>query len=65
MFPFPPNPASTEAPADRPPTPPLEPEQPKPSLSIEDEEEVQGAAGLQHKTLLDIDRFTLCGNRID
>uniref|UniRef100_A0A3Q3VUI1 Uncharacterized protein n=1 Tax=Mola mola TaxID=94237 RepID=A0A3Q3VUI1_MOLML len=65
MFPFPPNPASPEAPAGRPPTPPPEPEQPKPSLSTEDEEEAQGAAGPQHKTLLDIDRFTLCGNRID
>uniref|UniRef100_A0A8C9XH18 Transmembrane anterior posterior transformation 1 n=1 Tax=Sander lucioperca TaxID=283035 RepID=A0A8C9XH18_SANLU len=42
---------------------------PAPSLSKEEECEVQGASDLKHRTpkkdLLEIDRFTICGNRID
>uniref|UniRef100_A0A671WAV7 Transmembrane anterior posterior transformation 1 n=1 Tax=Sparus aurata TaxID=8175 RepID=A0A671WAV7_SPAAU len=53
----------------RPPTPPPEPEQPLPSLSKEEEGEAQAASELKHRTpkedLLEIDRFTICGNRID
>uniref|UniRef100_A0A671W723 Transmembrane anterior posterior transformation 1 n=1 Tax=Sparus aurata TaxID=8175 RepID=A0A671W723_SPAAU len=56
-------------PASRPPTPPPEPEQPLPSLSKEEEGEAQAASELKHRTpkedLLEIDRFTICGNRID
>lgn len=58
---------SPAAPSSRPPTPPPEPEQP--SLSKEEEGEAQGASELKHRTpkkdLLEIDRFTICGNRID
>ncbi|KAK9518420.1 hypothetical protein VZT92_023726 [Zoarces viviparus] len=71
---FPPLPAdpSPAAPASRPATPP--PEQPAPSLSKEEEEEEeeeepQETSELKHRTpnkdLLEIDRFTICGNRID
>ncbi|XP_044061998.1 transmembrane anterior posterior transformation protein 1 homolog isoform X4 [Siniperca chuatsi] len=71
LFPPPPTDASPAASASRPPTPPpeLEPEQPAPSLSKEEEGEAQGASELKHRTpkkdLLEIDRFTICGNRID
>ncbi|KAM9357028.1 transmembrane anterior posterior transformation protein 1 homolog [Symphorus nematophorus] len=69
LFPPPPPDASPAAPASRPPTPPPEPEQPIPSLSKEEEGEAQGASELKHRTpkkdLLEIDRFTICGNRID
>ncbi|XP_054453265.1 transmembrane anterior posterior transformation protein 1 homolog [Anoplopoma fimbria] len=73
LFPPPPTDPSPAAPASRPSTPPLE--QPAPSLSKEEEEEEkeegepQGASELKHRTpkkdLLEIDRFTICGNRID
>ncbi|XP_076595407.1 transmembrane anterior posterior transformation protein 1 homolog isoform X1 [Chaetodon auriga] len=67
FFPPPPTDASAASPANRPPTPPPEPEQP--SLSKEEEGEAQGASELKHRTpkkdLLEIDRFTICGNRID
>ena len=40
-----------------------------PPLSREEEGEAQGASELKHRTpkkdLLEIDRFTICGNRID
>ncbi|XP_030252114.1 LOW QUALITY PROTEIN: transmembrane anterior posterior transformation protein 1 homolog [Sparus aurata] len=69
LFPPPPTAASPAAPASRPPTPPPEPEQPLPSLSKEEEGEAQAASELKHRTpkedLLEIDRFTICGNRID
>ncbi|XP_070769509.1 transmembrane anterior posterior transformation protein 1 homolog [Enoplosus armatus] len=69
LFPLPVTDASPAAPASRPPTPPPEPEQPAPSLSKEEEGEAQGAFELKHRTpkkdLLEIDRFTICGNRID
>ncbi|XP_038555360.1 transmembrane anterior posterior transformation protein 1 homolog [Micropterus salmoides] len=69
LFPPPPTDASPAAPASHPPTPPPEPEQPAPSLSKEEEGEEQGASELKHRTpkkdLLEIDRFTICGNRID
>ncbi|XP_069387130.1 transmembrane anterior posterior transformation protein 1 homolog isoform X4 [Paralichthys olivaceus] len=71
LFPPPPTDASPAAPAVRPPSPspPPEPEQPAASLSKEEEEEAQAAAELKHRTpkkdLLEIDRFTICGNRID
>uniref|UniRef100_A0AAQ5XDU6 Transmembrane anterior posterior transformation 1a n=1 Tax=Amphiprion ocellaris TaxID=80972 RepID=A0AAQ5XDU6_AMPOC len=46
-----------------------EPEQPAPSLSKEEEGETQAASEMKHRTpkkdLLEIDRFTICGNRID
>lgn len=56
-----------------PPPPPSDPEAPRPSPSggaaVEEEEEegggVRGAKETKHRTLLEIDRFTLCGNRID
>ncbi|XP_041799851.1 transmembrane anterior posterior transformation protein 1 homolog [Chelmon rostratus] len=67
LFPPPPTDASPASPASRPPTPPPEPEQS--SLSKEEESEAQGASELKHRTpkkdLLEIDRFTICGNRID
>uniref|UniRef100_H3D684 Transmembrane anterior posterior transformation 1 n=1 Tax=Tetraodon nigroviridis TaxID=99883 RepID=H3D684_TETNG len=47
-----------------PPASPSETEQPKPPLA-EDEEETQESSQPNPRTLLDIDRFTLCGNRID
>nr|XP_046263169.1 transmembrane anterior posterior transformation protein 1 homolog isoform X2 [Scatophagus argus] len=69
LFPTPPADASPVATASRPPTPPPEPEQPTPSLSKEEEGEEQGAPELKHRTsnkdLLEIDRFTICGNRIN
>ncbi|GAA6222031.1 transmembrane anterior posterior transformation protein 1 homolog isoform X1 [Lates japonicus] len=69
LFPPPPTDVSPVAPASRPPTPPPEPEQPAASLSKEEEEEAQAASELKHRTpkkdLLEIDRFTICGNRID
>ncbi|KAM7389074.1 hypothetical protein PAMP_023071 [Pampus punctatissimus] len=74
LFPPPPTEASPAAPVSRPATPPAEAEQPAPSLSKEEEEEeeekeAQGASELKHRTpkkdLLEIDRFTICGNRID
>lgn len=68
-FPAPPVAASPAASAVRPSTPPPEPEQPVPSLSKEEEGEPQDAGDLKHRTpkkdLLEIDRFTICGNRID
>ncbi|KAM8910792.1 transmembrane anterior posterior transformation protein 1 homolog isoform 2-T3 [Spinachia spinachia] len=73
LFPPPPAEPSPAAPASRAPTPPPEP--PAPSLSKageEDEEDEEGpreASDLKHRTankdLLEIDRFTICGNRID
>lgn len=52
--------------AGEPLTPSPEAEQPKPSPSNEEEEEgAQGAKETKQRTLLEIDRFTLCGNRID
>ncbi|XP_056239319.1 transmembrane anterior posterior transformation protein 1 homolog isoform X2 [Seriola aureovittata] len=69
LFPPPPTDASPAAPASRPPTPPPEPEQPAASLSKEEEGEAQAASEPKHRTpkkdLLEIDRFTICGNRID
>ncbi|XP_050928498.1 transmembrane anterior posterior transformation protein 1 homolog isoform X2 [Lates calcarifer] len=69
LFPPPPTDVSPVAPASRPPTPPPEPEQPAASLPKEEEEEAQAASELKHRTpkkdLLEIDRFTICGNRID
>ncbi|XP_033948952.1 transmembrane anterior posterior transformation protein 1 homolog isoform X1 [Pseudochaenichthys georgianus] len=72
---FPPQPAdhSPAATPPRPPTPTPEPEPPAPPLSKEEEEgEGEAAAAateLKHRTpnkdLLEIDRFTICGNRID
>ncbi|XP_040903603.1 transmembrane anterior posterior transformation protein 1 homolog isoform X2 [Toxotes jaculatrix] len=68
LFPPPFTDVSPAAPANRPPTPPPEPEQPAASVS-KDEEEAQAASELKHRTpkkdLLEIDRFTICGNRID
>ncbi|XP_074505230.1 transmembrane anterior posterior transformation protein 1 homolog isoform X2 [Sebastes fasciatus] len=67
LFPPPSTDPSPAPPASRPSTPP--PEQPTPSLSKEEEGEAQGASELKHRTpkkdLLEIDRFTICGNRID
>lgn len=54
---------SCSSPADSPASPP-ETEELKPPPA-EDEEETQGPSQPKHRTLLDIDRFTLCGNRID
>lgn len=69
LFPPLPTDASPAAPSSRPPTPPPEPEQITPSFSKEEEDEAQGASELKHRTpkkdLLEIDRFTICGNRID
>ncbi|KAM7417207.1 hypothetical protein PAMA_017041 [Pampus argenteus] len=79
LFPPPPTETSPAAPVSRPETPPAEAEQPAPSLSKEEaeekeeeeeeEKEAQGASELKHRTpkkdLLEIDRFTICGNRID
>lgn len=55
---------SCSSPADSPSASPPETEEPKPPPA-EDEEETQGPSQPKHRTLLDIDRFTLCGNRID
>ncbi|KAA8588623.1 transmembrane anterior posterior transformation protein 1 homolog isoform X1 [Etheostoma spectabile] len=69
LFPPLPTDPSPAALASRSPTPPPEPKQPAPSLSKEEECEAQEASELQHRTpkkdLLEIDRFTICGNRID
>nr|XP_020504144.1 transmembrane anterior posterior transformation protein 1 homolog isoform X1 [Labrus bergylta] len=72
LFPPPPTDSSSGATACRPRTPPPEPEQSATSLSKEEEEEegeVKGDSELKHRTpkkdLLEIDRFTICGNRID
>ncbi|XP_020504144.2 transmembrane anterior posterior transformation protein 1 homolog isoform X1 [Labrus bergylta] len=72
LFPPPPTDSSSGATACRPRTPPPEPEQSITSLSKEEEEEegeVKGDSELKHRTpkkdLLEIDRFTICGNRID
>ncbi|TKS72047.1 Transmembrane anterior posterior transformation protein 1 [Collichthys lucidus] len=69
LFPPLPTDPSPAAPSSRPPTPPPEPEQITPSFSKEGEDEAQGASELKHRTpkkdLLEIDRFTICGNRID
>ncbi|KAI4819240.1 hypothetical protein KUCAC02_004496 [Chaenocephalus aceratus] len=70
---FPPQPAdhSPAATPPRPPTPTPEPEPPAPPLSKEEGEGEEAAAAteLKHRTpnkdLLEIDRFTICGNRID
>ncbi|XP_037317357.2 transmembrane anterior posterior transformation protein 1 homolog isoform X1 [Pungitius pungitius] len=73
LFPPPPAEPSPAAPASRPLTPP--PELLAPLLSEEEEkeeeedEEPQESSDLKHRTpnkdLLEIDRFTICGNRID
>lgn len=55
---------SCSSPADSPSASPPETEELKPPPA-EDEEETQGPSQPKHRTLLDIDRFTLCGNRID
>ncbi|XP_074529385.1 transmembrane anterior posterior transformation protein 1 homolog isoform X2 [Halichoeres trimaculatus] len=69
LFPPPPADPSPAAPARRPPTPPPEPEQSVVSLSKEEEGGTQETSELKHRTpkkdLLEIDRFTICGNRID
>ncbi|XP_020773312.2 transmembrane anterior posterior transformation protein 1 homolog [Boleophthalmus pectinirostris] len=56
-------------PDNRPSTPPPEPEQPIPSLSKEEEGEPGADSELRQRTskkeLLEIDRFTICGSRID
>ncbi|XP_034546129.1 transmembrane anterior posterior transformation protein 1 homolog [Notolabrus celidotus] len=70
LFPPPPTDSSSAAPACRPPTPPPEPEKTVVSLSKEEEGETQANPELKHRTpteedLLEIDRFTICGNRID
>ncbi|XP_054864111.1 transmembrane anterior posterior transformation protein 1 homolog [Amphiprion ocellaris] len=71
LFPPPPTDDSPVIPTNRPPTPlpEAEPEQPAPSLSKEEEGETQAASEMKHRTpkkdLLEIDRFTICGNRID
>ncbi|XP_042275174.1 transmembrane anterior posterior transformation protein 1 homolog [Thunnus thynnus] len=69
LFPPPPTEAPPAAPASHPPTPLPEAEQPAPSIPKEEEGEAQGASELKHRTpkkdLLEIDRFTICGNRID
>ncbi|XP_060903607.1 transmembrane anterior posterior transformation protein 1 homolog isoform X1 [Labrus mixtus] len=74
LFPPPPTDSSSGATACTPRTPPPEPEQSATSLSKEEEEEegegeVKGDSELKHRTpkkdLLEIDRFTICGNRID
>uniref|UniRef100_A0A665U7T1 Transmembrane anterior posterior transformation 1a n=1 Tax=Echeneis naucrates TaxID=173247 RepID=A0A665U7T1_ECHNA len=70
-LPPPPTDAPPAAPASRPltPTPAPEPEQPAASAPKEEEGEAQAASELKHRTpkkdLLEIDRFTICGNRID
>ncbi|XP_033989700.1 transmembrane anterior posterior transformation protein 1 homolog [Trematomus bernacchii] len=74
LFPPPPADHSPAAPPPRTPTPTPEPEPPAPPLSKEEEEEEEeeeeaAASELKHRTpkkdLLEIDRFTICGNRID
>ncbi|XP_047441489.1 transmembrane anterior posterior transformation protein 1 homolog isoform X3 [Mugil cephalus] len=71
LFPPPLTESSPASPASRPPTPPPEPEpeQPTASPSKEEEGDPQGASEIKHRTpnkdLLEIDRFTICGNRID
>ncbi|CAJ1059094.1 transmembrane anterior posterior transformation protein 1 homolog [Xyrichtys novacula] len=69
LFPPPTSDSSPATPACRPPTPTPEPEQAVASLSKEEERETQEDSELKHRTpkkdLLEIDRFTICGNRID
>ncbi|KAL3044502.1 hypothetical protein OYC64_012906 [Pagothenia borchgrevinki] len=69
LFPPPPADHSPAAPPPRTPTPAPEPEPPAPPLSKEEGEEEAAATELKHRTpkkdLLEIDRFTICGNRID
>lgn len=69
LFPSPPIEDCSATSQSRPTTPPPEPEQPIPSLSKEEEGEPQANSELKHRTakkdLLEIDRFTICGNRID
>ncbi|XP_041652858.1 transmembrane anterior posterior transformation protein 1 homolog isoform X3 [Cheilinus undulatus] len=71
LFPPPPSDSSSATTACRPPTPPPEPEQTAASPSKEEEgdERIKGDSELKHRTpkkdLLEIDRFTICGNRID
>ncbi|XP_033829954.1 transmembrane anterior posterior transformation protein 1 homolog [Periophthalmus magnuspinnatus] len=61
--------ATTPIPENRASTPPPEPEQPIPSLSKEEEGEPGANSELRQRTskkeLLEIDRFTICGSRID
>ncbi|XP_029020384.1 transmembrane anterior posterior transformation protein 1 homolog isoform X2 [Betta splendens] len=67
LFP-PPFPDTSSVPRSRPMTPPPETEQ-NTSLLSEEEEEAQAASEPKQRTnnkdLLEIDRFTICGNRID
>ncbi|XP_063733142.1 transmembrane anterior posterior transformation protein 1 homolog isoform X2 [Eleginops maclovinus] len=69
LFPPPPADPSPAAPPPRPPTPLAEPEPPAPPLFKEEEGEAEASTELKHRTpkkdLLEIDRFTICGNRID
>uniref|UniRef100_A0A674N182 Transmembrane anterior posterior transformation 1 n=1 Tax=Takifugu rubripes TaxID=31033 RepID=A0A674N182_TAKRU len=64
LFPTPTTDYSCSSPSDSPSASPPETEEPRPPPA-EDEEETQGPSQPKHRTLLDIDRFTLCGNRID
>lgn len=65
--PFPP--AAPPAPRRPPTPPPPEPAPPLPCPSTEEEAEAQATSDPTHRTpkkdLLEIDRFTICGNRID
>ncbi|XP_041845866.1 transmembrane anterior posterior transformation protein 1 homolog [Melanotaenia boesemani] len=72
LFPLPLTDASPATPLSRPPTPSpkAELDPPAPSVSKEEEEEeAHEALETKHRTpkkdLLEIDRFTICGNRID
>ncbi|XP_029918302.1 transmembrane anterior posterior transformation protein 1 homolog [Myripristis murdjan] len=69
LFPAPPTDTHPASPASLPPTPQPEPESSVPSPAKEEQEEAQGGTELKHRTpkkdLLEIDRFTICGNRID
>ncbi|XP_061582130.1 transmembrane anterior posterior transformation protein 1 homolog [Cololabis saira] len=65
--------SSPGAPADPPPAPSPQPELQPPAASVSEEEEEESepleASETKHRTankdLLEIDRFTICGNRID
>lgn len=68
----PPAAAANSDPPSGPPPPPPDADKPKPSPSGGGSEEEEGGGGgarcakdTKHRTLLEIDRFTLCGNRID
>ncbi|KAK2848834.1 hypothetical protein Q5P01_008668 [Channa striata] len=67
LFPPPPTDTPPAAPSSRPPTPP--PEAETVQTLLEEEDETQEASEPKHRTtnkdLLEIDRFTICGNRID